>query len=72
MTEHTDADGDSTTLTEHDQAHMLEEIEHLDAQLENYEGGSDVWNELTRQRRHLLAELEAGRRLPLQEEDDEE
>jgi len=67
-----DEDGDVITLSDADKLEIEDEIAQLDAELEGYRGGSDVWRELNRQRRHLVAELEAGRRLPLLDDDEEE
>lgn len=70
MTEHHDHDGDSITLTDADKLQIEEEIAHIDGELADC-GGSDIWRELNRQRRHLVDELAACRRLPLQEDDEE-
>lgn len=70
MTEHHDHDGDSIILTDDDKLQIEAEIAYIDGELANC-GGSDIWRELNRQRRHLVDELAAGRRLPVLEEDEE-
>jgi hypothetical protein len=68
MTEAYDHDGETIALNEEGRTHILRELADLDAQLQNSEVGSAVWRELTRQRRHLQAELTAGQRLAIPEE----
>ena len=70
MSEQYDEDGDCITLTDDDKVQIESEIAHIDTELADC-GGSDIWRELNRQRRHLVDELAAGRRLPAQEEDEE-
>lgn len=47
----------------------LEAIDQLDVQLQGYAGGGAMWNELTRERTHLQAELAAGHYLQLAEDE---
>lgn len=63
-----DHDGDPNTMTAHDKALVATEIIDIDSELALCD--SDAMRvELTRQRRHLSAEVAAGRRLPLADTD---
>ena len=62
-----DDDGDLITLTEDDRVFMAGEIADIDAELKACENDVAV-AELNRMRRHLMLELDAGRRLPMQDE----
>lgn len=68
MTEHYDLDGNRIDLTEEDRDAIAEEIKVIDFELPR---SGDAWvRELMRRRRHLIAELAAGWRLPLQDEEE--
>lgn len=69
MNDDFDDDGDPVTLSDADTLLIGEEIRDIDVLLTDCANGA-MHDELSRQRRHLAAELAVGRRLPLP--DDEE
>lgn len=64
MTEHQDHDGDSITYSPEDKVAIAEEIILIDMELAG-PCNEAVRVELTRQRRQLVAELAAGKYLPM-------
>ncbi|WP_395398656.1 hypothetical protein ACHMW6_00010 (plasmid) [Pseudoduganella sp. UC29_106] len=68
MTTEFDDDGDSVLLTDADKAQIEESIEHIEQQLVDCD--AQIWTLLNREKNHLIAELNAGRRLPIDEEEE--
>lgn len=69
MNQLVDEDGDAIILTAEEKMLVEEEIHNLDSELVKCRA-NDKWRELHRQRRHLVLELAAGRRLPLSDDRD--
>jgi len=61
-------DGNNIILSANDMELALEEVSDIDAELDAGVS-SGMRRELTRQKRQILKEISAGRRLPLEEED---
>jgi len=69
MTAHYDQDnGPGTELTEEHRHAIEETIKQIDFELDRFAGDADAARDLSSKRRHLRAELAAGRRLPFDEE----
>lgn len=62
-----DHDGEDTALTDDDRYEIEEEIRCIDFELERACNAPDWVREVSFRRRHLQAELAAGRRLPMEE-----
>jgi hypothetical protein len=62
-----DEDGDLIVLTDEDKAHIQEEITQADILLLSCRD-TGIWRELMRLRLHLVAELTAGHRLPIEDD----
>ena len=63
-----DHDGDNTALTDDDRAHITAEVAQLDAELMQCRE-TPLFRDIRHRRTHLAAELMAGRRLPLLDDD---
>lgn len=68
MDEQYDDDGECIILSEADKAQLLSDIEEIDQHLRNSQD-SGVWRTLKHERRQLVAEVAAGRRLPVLDEE---
>lgn len=67
MDRHFDDDGDCVLLTVDDKVQLADDIRDIDSQLADSHDSAQ-WRALKQERRQLVAELAAGRRLPVLDE----